>query len=216
MFSCSPHRLHFISMKLTTSLRTSFRKPPRVGIFFGFRFLARPHRGHPAGRPPGSGDWLRTSRVGELLVRHPPFRPAMLEVFIGLGIAVKREGKFYFYNMLTLLRPLFLKMMKEYSVVRTLSLSMSMMLIMWRGMIGELMKTLLASTLSTFMERSGKSGNGGNGRRVDKDFAKINSLNIRGGKWEACWRISTNNFLNIAGIMSSFVFIFSRLYSVRR
>ena len=84
--------------------------------------------------------------------------------------------------MLTLLRPLFSKMMKEYSVVRTLSLSMKMMLIVWMGMIGELMKALLTSTLSTFMERSGKSGNGGNDRRVDKDFAKINSLNIRGGK----------------------------------
>ena len=77
----------------------------------------------------------------------------MLEVFIGLGIAVKRKGKFYFYNMLTLLRPLFSKMMKEYSVVRTLSLSMKMMLIVWMGMMGELTKALLTSTLSTFREK---------------------------------------------------------------
>ena len=112
---------------------------------------------------------------------------------------MKSKGKFYFYDMLTLFRPLFSKMMKEYSVVRTLSLSMKMMLIVWMGMIGELMKALLTSTLLTFMDRSGKSGNGGNDRRVDKDFAKINLLTFVEGSEKPVSRFPPTIFSTFQG-----------------
>ena len=66
--SFSHHCLYPISMMLTTSLGPILKKAPRVGVFFKFRFLARPHRGRPARRPPRSGEQLRTRRVEKLLV----------------------------------------------------------------------------------------------------------------------------------------------------
>ena len=77
----------------------------------------------------------------------------MLEVFIGLGIAVKREGKFYFYNMLT----------------------------PW-GLVLEDDEGILCGEDFVLVHEGDVDSVVGNDRRADKGFAHINSLNIHGEK----------------------------------